>query len=309
MKKIKLLCTLIVFIFMTNFCQSQQDAQYTQYMYNTVTVNPAYAGSRDAFRVIGLHRSQWYGLKGAPTTQTLSLDTPINSLKGIGLGLSIINEKIGPSSETYFNIDISYSIPVSEYGKLNFGLKAVGNLLSVDFTKLDLSNSGDPNFNNNINNKFTPNFGFGLYYHTEKFYVGYSIPNLLETNHFKSNLSVGQERINHYLISGYVFNLSEDLMFKPALLTKLVLGTPLQIDLSANFRLYEKFNFGVSYRWSSALSDLIGLQATDSIMIGFSYDRETTELGNLEFNNGSYELLLRYEIKNRNIRRSIPRFF
>ena len=289
----------------------QQDAQYTQYMYNTISVNPAYAGSRGVFSIAGLHRSQWVGLEGAPRTQTLSLHTPIGKKGKVGLGFSLINDQLGPTDETYFDIDFSYTIKTSELGKLSFGLKAGGHLLDVCYTCLNEYTSGDALLQSNIDNKFSPNVGVGIYYrNSEKWYVGLSAPNLLETKHFdESSLSVAKERINLYLIGGYVFDFSDSVKFKPAVLFKAVSGAPLQADLSANFLINEKVTLGAAYRWSAAFSGLVGLQLSDSFMIGFAYDRETTELGNTQFNDGSYEVFLRFELFNSRDKIISPRFF
>ncbi|AXT53658.1 type IX secretion system membrane protein PorP/SprF [Aquimarina sp. BL5] len=298
---------------------AQQDAQYTQYMYNTISVNPAYAGSRGVMSIMGLHRSQWVGLDGAPRTQTLTLNTPIGDNNRVGLGLSIVNDEIGPTDETYFDIDFSYTIPTSDTGKLSFGLKAGGHLLNVDFDRLSQFETGDPLFGNgNIDNKFSPNVGVGFYYHTDKFYVGLSAPNLLETDHFDEGAEIddngnssfiAEERVNYYLIAGHVFDLSDTVKFKPAVLSKLVFGAPLQVDVSANFLLYDKLTLGVGYRWSAAFSAMAGFQVSDSLMIGFAYDKETTELGRTQFNDGSYEVMLRFELFRKYNRMLTPRFF
>ncbi|WP_108867010.1 type IX secretion system membrane protein PorP/SprF [Aquimarina aquimarini] len=304
--------------FTTTFVNAQQDAQYTQYMYNTISVNPAYAGSRGVLSIMGLHRSQWVGLDGAPRTQTLTLNTPIGDNERIGLGVSIVNDQIGPTDETYFDIDFSYTIPTSEQGKLSFGLKAGGHLLNVDLNELSKFTSNDRLFENNIDNKFSPNVGVGFYYHTDRFYVGLSTPNLLETDHFDESSTddsstattfLAEERINYYLIAGHVFDLSDDVKFKPALLGKLVFGAPLQVDLSANFLLYDRLTLGVGYRWDAAVSAMVGFQVSDSMMIGFAYDRETTELGQTQFNDGSYEVMLRFELFKKYNRMLTPRFF
>ncbi|WP_103071224.1 PorP/SprF family type IX secretion system membrane protein [Aquimarina sediminis] len=318
MNKLLLIFMLVVISMTTSSISAQQDAQYTQYMYNTVSINPAYAGSRGVLSVMGLHRSQWVGLDGAPKTQTITLNTPIGGSERIGLGLSIVNDEIGPTDETYFDIDFSYTIPTSEYGKLSLGLKAGGHLLNVDFQKLTQFNSNDALFENNIDNKFSPNVGVGIYYHTNRFYVGLSAPNLLETDHFDesttSNSStavsfLAEERVNYYLIAGHVFDLSDDVKFKPAVLSKLVFGAPLQVDLSANFLLYDRLTLGAAYRWSAAVSAMAGFQISDSLMIGFAYDRETTELGQTQFNDGSYEVMLRFELFKKYNRMLTPRFF
>ena len=296
---------------------AQQDAQYTQYMYNTISVNPAYAGSRGVMSITGLHRSQWVGLEGAPRSQTLGFHTPLGQSQKVGLGVSLVNDEIGPTQETYIDIDFSYTINTSEKGKLAFGLKAGGHLLDVNFDALSKFDISDPRFSNNIDNKFSPNVGLGAYYYTQKFYFGFSIPNLLETDHFdENNLDtskgasvIAEERVNYYFITGYTFDISEKLKFKPALLTKMVFGAPLQADLSANFLLYDRLTLGAAYRWSAAFSGMVGFQVSDQLLIGFAYDRETTELGNTLYNDGSYEVVIRFELFKKYNRLLTPRFF
>lgn len=293
---------------------AQQDAQYTQYMYNTLAVNPAYAGSRGVFSITGLHRSQWVGLDGAPNTQTLNFNTPVS--KRVGVGLSIVNDEIGngTNQDTYFDGVFSYTIPTSREGKLSFGLKAGGHLLNIDFTKLqnyqnDLNTTGQ----SDIDKRFAPNFGAGVYYHTDKFYLGLSVPNFLKTEHFDNSATnssfLATERMNFYLISGYVFDLNQNTKFKPAVLVKAVKGAPLQLDASLNFMFNEKFTLGAAYRWDAALSAMFGFQISDQFMIGLAYDKETTQLGNTAFNAGSFEVLLRYELFTRYKRVITPRFF
>lgn len=296
--------------------QAQQDAQYTQYMYNTLSVNPAYAGSRGVFSIAGLYRAQWIGLDGGPTTQTLNFNTPVS--KRVGIGLSIVNDEIGngTNQDTYFDAAFSYTVPTSDQGKLAFGLKAGGHFLNIDFNKLQnfqaASSTVAPT---NIDKKFSPNFGAGIYYYTDKFYTGLSVPNFLQTEHFDrsgntgGSSSLAQERMNLYLISGYVFELNPDWKLKPAVLLKAVQGAPLQADLSATFLVQDKFSFGAAYRWSAALSALVGMQINDQFMIGLAYDKETTELGNTAFNNGSFEVFLRYEFRTKFKRVLTPRFF
>ncbi|MFT0716690.1 type IX secretion system membrane protein PorP/SprF [Flagellimonas lutimaris] len=290
--------------------QAQQDAQYTQYMYNTVSVNPAYAGSRGHLSIAALYRNQWLGLDGAPETQTLNVHTPVG-YRGVGLGLSIVNDKIGPTSETYFDIDFSYTIQTSWEGRLSFGLKASAHMLDIRYSELDEFEI-DPQLQSqqDIQNKFSPNIGAGVYYHTDRFYAGISAPRILETTHFdSSSVSTAKEQINLYLITGYVWDLNPFLKFKPTILTKAVQGAPLQVDLSANFMLNEKFIGGVAYRWDAAFSGLFGFMLSDQLMLGLAYDREITELGAATFNDGSFEIILRYDfIRNIGNLKS-PRFF
>tara|TARA_R110000868_G_scaffold255007_1_gene511575 strand:- start:6801 stop:7718 length:918 start_codon:yes stop_codon:yes gene_type:complete len=295
---------------------AQQDAQYTQYMYNTMSVNPAYAGSRGQLSIAALYRSQWVGLEGAPKTQTLNLHSPIRNSR-LGYGISIINDNIGDGvvQETQFDAVLSYTVDVSLDAKLSFGLKVGGNMLSLDFNGLnnfDAENiQGD-----NIDNKFSPNFGVGVYYHTDKFYAGLSAPNLVETQYFdnaqrdpNSVQFLSAERMNFYVITGYVFDLNNNFKFKPALLTKVVGGAPLQLDMSASFLFNDKFSFGAAYRWDAALSGMVGFQLSDQFMVGLAYDRETTELGGTQFNDGSFEVFLRFELVKSFQRMVSPRFF
>lgn len=287
---------------------AQQDAQYTQYMYNTVSVNPAYAGSRGHMSVAALHRSQWLGLDGAPTTQTLNLHSPIG-YRGVGMGFSIVNDKIGPTSETNFDIDFSYTLYTSTEGRLSFGLKGSAHLLDIRFSELNQF-APDVTLENDIDNRFSPNFGAGVYYHNEHFYAGLSVPRFLQTSHFEeSSLSTAQERMNFYFITGYVWDVNSFLKFKPTVLTKLVQGAPLQVDVSANFMLNDKFIVGVAYRWDAAFSGMLGFNISEGFLIGMAYDREITELGSAAFNDGSFEVILRYDfIKTKGSLKS-PRFF
>lgn len=284
---------------------AQQDAQFTQYMYNTININPAYAGSRGALSMFALHRTQWVGLDGAPVTNTVSMNTPINE-SNLGLGVSLVNDKIGPTTENAISADLSYTLQTSETWKLSFGIKATANLFDLDASKLNPVDATDPSLQNY--SKFSPNIGAGLYLHSDNAYVGFSIPNFIQTNRYDDNeVAIFKEKINYYLIAGYVFNFNDYIKFKPAMLTKMVEGAPLQVDVSGNFMFYDKLMLGVSYRWSASLSAMVGFQITDGLYIGYGYDRETTNLDN--YNSGSHEIFLRYELFNNIGKITTPRFF
>ncbi|THV57732.1 type IX secretion system membrane protein PorP/SprF [Flagellimonas alvinocaridis] len=309
LRNVQKLSTLL-FLVVVGTVHAQQDAQYTQYMYNTVSVNPAYAGSRGHLSIAALYRNQWLGLDGAPETQTLNIHTPMG-YRGVGLGISVVNDKIGPTSETYFDVDFSYTIQTSFEGKLSFGLKASAHMLDIRYSELDEFEI-DPQLQSqqDIQNKFSPNIGAGVYYHTDRFYAGLSAPRILETTHFdESSVSTAKEQINLYAITGYVWDLNPFLKFKPTLLTKVVQGAPLQLDLSANFMLNERFIGGVAYRWDAAFSGLFGFMVSDQLMIGLAYDREITELGAATFNDGSFEVILRYDFRRNIGNLKSPRFF
>jgi type IX secretion system PorP/SprF family membrane protein len=315
MKKSFLAPLLLVFIFLESV-SAQQDAQYTQYMFNTMSVNPAYAGSRGQLSIAALYRSQWVGLDGAPKSQTLNLHSPIRNSQ-LGYGISIVNDEIGDGvvQETYFDAVLSYTIDVSLEGKLSFGLKAGGNLLNLDFQGLRNFDVEPVNVDN-IENKFSPNVGIGIYYHTNSFYAGLSAPNLFQTDHFDNNQTdanavqfLSKERINFYLITGYVFDIGGNTKFKPALLTKVVGGAPLQVDFSGSFLFNDKFSMGAAYRWDAAVSAMFGFQISEQLMLGLAYDKETTDLGGTQFNDGSFEVFLRFELVKSFNRLVSPRFF
>jgi type IX secretion system PorP/SprF family membrane protein len=286
---------------------AQQEAQYTHYMYNTININPAYAGSRGVLSVFGLHRTQWVGLDGAPTTNSFSINTPIQNSR-IGIGLSFVNDKIGASEQNNISGDFSYTIPVSLDYKLSFGLKASADLLNVDYTKLDRYDLNDPKFQNNIDNVFSPNIGAGVYFHSDKLYVGFSVPNFLPLRRFDDVVSSAVENsLHYYLIGGYVFDVSPSLKLKPTFMTKMVSGAPLQLDLSANALIQDKLTVGLAWRWDAALTAMAGFQLSDGLFVGYSYDFETTSLSN--YNSGSHEVFLRFELLNIQKRIITPRFF
>jgi type IX secretion system PorP/SprF family membrane protein len=301
--KTKLFSFVLMFTAVVSF--AQQDAQFTQYMYNTININPAYAGSRGALSIFALHRTQWVGLDGAPVTNAVSVNTPLNA-NNLGLGVSIINDKIGPTHENTISADLSYTIPASETFKLSFGVKATANLFDLDVSRLNPADD-DPSLHD-YSNKFTPNVGAGVYLHSDKAYVGFSVPNFIQTNRYDDNeIAIFKEKINYYLIAGYVFDLTNDIKFKPAVLTKMVEGAPLQADVSANFMFSNKFVVGLAYRWSAALSAMVGFQVSEGLYIGYGYDHETTNLN--RYNSGSHEIFLRYELFKNNTKIITPRFF
>jgi type IX secretion system PorP/SprF family membrane protein len=291
----------LVFMFFSVIGFAQQDSQYTQYMYNTITINPAYAGTNGILTIFGLHRSQWVGLDGAPTTNTISINTPLNN-EHLGLGVSIVNDKIGPIVENAISADLSYSIRTSDTFKLSFGIKATANLFNLDINKLDIRNQGDAQFQN-LDGKFSPNIGAGLYWYSDKAYIGLSVPAFIQTNRYDDeDVAVFKEKINYYFIAGYVFDIDPTIKFKPAVLTKLVQGAPLQVDVSGNFMFNEKFTLGLGYRWSASISAMAGFQVTDGIYLGYAYDHETTRLQ--KYSSGSHEVFLRFELFSRYYRNS-----
>lgn len=299
---------LIVLLFVGVAAVAQQDAQYTQYMYNTVSINPAYAGTRGQTSIAALHRSQWVGLDGAPVTQTFNIHSPIG-YRGLGMGVSIVNDQIGPTSETNFDMDFSYTIQMAKEARLSFGVKGSINLLDIRFSELNQFTS-DQTLQQDIDNRLSPNVGAGVYYHTKTFYAGLSVPRFLETSHFEeSSLSTAKEQMNFYLMAGYVWDVNRFLKFKPTILSKITQGAPLQVDVSANFMFNDKFILGAAYRWDAAVSGMVGFNISNNFLIGIAYDREITELGSAAFNDGSFEVIFRYDFISIKDNIKSPRFF
>lgn len=289
-----------------NSIQAQQEPQYSQYMYNTISVNPAYAGTRNVLNVLALHRQQWNGFDGAPITSTFSINTPIPETN-LGIGISAISDRIGPTEQTTVSGDISYTVRLSEKTNLSFGAKGSASFFSFDQYKVTPFQANDPKWKS-LSSKLAPNFGVGVYLHTDKYYLGLSVPNLMESNFYNDNeIAINSQRMNYYFIGGYVFDVSNWIKFKPAVVSKIVAGAPLQLDISANALFINKFVLGAAYRWDAALSALAGFQINDALFVGYSYDFDTTNLS--RYNNGSHEVFIRYEFIYKKNKLVSPRFF
>ncbi len=296
---------LLILLYLDAF--GQQDPQFTQYMYNTASINPAYAGSRGMLSFNLNYRSQWVGLDGAPKTAQFSINTPVGE-KGVGLGLSFYNDQIGPSTENNFAIDYSYTIQTGRDTQLSFGLKGGFQTLDINFNRLTVLDPNDAALLRNIDNRFQPIIGIGTYLHSDKWYLGLSTPNILTTDHYNDvRVSRASERAHIFLMGGYVFDLTPEWEFKPAFLARGVAGAPLSLDLSANFWYNKKLTIGAAYRLDAAVSAMIGIQANDQFLIGYSFDLDTTDLG--RYNNGSHEIFFRWELFTRLRNKVSPRFF
>ncbi len=285
---------------------SQQDSQYTQYLYNTIVVNPAYAGSRGALSIFAMHRNQWVGFSGAPKTNAVSVHTPFNN-SNVGAGLSFTNDQIGPTAENTVSADVSYKIKASDNYSLSFGIKASASFFNFYANKLNPKDVADPSLES-FKNSINPNMGLGFYLHSEKTYFGLSAPQLFDNYRYDDNeLSLNRERLNLYFMTGTVFPLSSAVDFKPAFLAKYVDGAPLQMDISANFLFNQKLTLGAAYRYDAAVSALAGFQVSEMLFVGYGYDYETSQLH--KFNQGSHEIFLRFELFKTFSGISSPRFF
>jgi len=269
---------------------------YSQYMFNTLAINPAYAGSRNVLSATALFRNQWTGIDGAPKTGTLSVDAPILG-KQVGIGAQIFTDKLGITQTNGGTLSAAYRIRM-EKGSLSFGIQTVFSQYRANFTEVPLSSSAayDPAFADNVS-KFLFNVGTGVYYNSDKFYIGLSaldiMPNSL-TKYESNNIALGSKQALHlFLATGYVFPLSPDFKLKPSVLVKGVKGAPIEADLNAALWIKDVVSIGAQYRTSADIGAMIEVQASPQIRIGYSYDRSTTPLKS--FNSGSHEIMLRYE--------------
>jgi len=296
---------IIFFLFLIYSVKGQQDPQYTQYMYNMSTINPAYVGSKENLSFGLIYRKQWSSFQGAPNTGTFFGHTPVNDK--IGLGLSVISDEIGPVKETNMYSDFSYTLNLKNDTKLSFGLKAGATFHDISLTNLDLVNPNDIFFSENINSS-TPNIGIGLYYHTNNFYLAASVPNILNSIHLDANgTKLGSEYSHYFFTGGYVYNVSKNIKLKPSFLVKSSFKAPISFDLNLNTLFYNIFEIGASYRYDDSFSGLVNFAVTPSLRIGYSYDNITSEIK--AFAPASHEFLLLFDIDlPKRISRS-PRFF
>jgi len=277
-------------------------------MYNQSVLNPAYAGSKGHLAIGALGRTQWVGIDGAPQTLTLYGHGPIGKNRKLGLGGSLITDKIGPVKETNLYGDFSYTLHVSQRGRLAFGIKAGMTLHTIDSNLSTVS--PDPALIAALSNgnDILPNFGAGAFYYTDKFYLGLSMPNFLETRHYERSgtlITNASEKMHFFGTTGFVFNLSDNFKLKPSLMLKGAIGAPLSIDLSANALISNRFELGLSYRLDDSVSGILGFNVNPDFRIGYAYDYTLSKLG--DFNSGSHEIMLTYEFLRKELKS--PRFF
>lgn len=286
--------------------QAQQLPQFTQYMYNTISINPAYAGSRDGLSLTALHRSQWAGIDGGPRTQTFSVHSPLSNEK-VGLGLSVINDRTGYENYTYLYGDFSYTINVSEDVTLAFGLKGGMSYYDLDEELFaEPSVIQDPFFRERFN-KWTPNFGAGLYLSSQDWYLGLSAPKILNNDNNEFSEYVALEQVHYYLTGGYVFDLSSNWKLRPTALVKATSGAPLSFDMSGTVIYDEKLYVGATYRIDDAIGAFVDFQIFEPLRIGYGYEYSISDLR--PYTSGSHEVILIYEMRFKNTKYKSPRFF
>ena len=304
MKKLFIICVLLA----VSKLSAQQDPQYTQYMYNFNVVNPAYAGSAEGLAIGALYRSQWVGLDGAPKTGTLSIHSPVG--KKVGLGLSLIDDEIGPVNETNVYADFSYTLELGSEHKLAFGVKAGATFHNIGIWdgQIEVVDENDPFFAQNID-EVTPNIGAGAYfYKPNKYYVSVSMPNILNATHLDANgTKIGSETEHLFAAAGYVFSLSENFKLKPHTMFKMAFDAPVSFDVNLNLFMYDLVEIGAGYRLDDSFSAMVNFMVTPHLRIGYAYDGVTSDINYVA--SSSHEIFVNIDLNfYKKISRS-PRYF
>lgn len=290
---------------------AQQDPHYTQYMYNMNVINPAYAGSKENLSFGLLYRKQWVDIEDSPTTMTFSGSSPVG--KNVGLGLSVINDKIGPVEETNAYADFSYTLNLGGEHRLALGLKAGATFHKVglysDIGNGHVPNPGDPAFSEDISRTYF-NVGAGFFYYTNKYYLAFSVPNMLKSKHLDyktNNQQFGSETSHYFLTGGYVFQLNDNLKMKPSFMLKSAFNVSPSIDGSLNFLFFERFEIGATYRLDDSFGGMVNYAITPNLRIGYAYDHIVSDLN--VTTPASHEVMLLFDLNfPKKVSRS-PRYF
>jgi len=286
---------------------AQQDPMFTQYMHNPVSINPAYAGSRGTLNVVSVNRQQWVGIDKAPRTYALSLNSPFISYN-VGVGLSILVDQLGPAKEIGMYADYSYHLKLNQRTKLAFGLKGGLNIFDINLLYLTRYEDDDLISMNGAQKLYLPNFGFGTYLYSNRFYMGISIPKLLQNDLSDgSKTLVGKEQRHYFFATGVVLDVTEDIKFKPSTTVRVVAGAPVSVELSAAVLLHDKLWLGGMYRNGDALGGMVKFDITNQLSLGYSYDYTLSELR--PFSQGTHEVYISYDFMHRNRKTLSPRYF
>lgn len=303
------ICLVLALLVFAATGKSQQHPMYSQYMFNMLNINPAYAGSRGVGTATALYRNQWIGINGAPQTSSLSYDVAMKEKK-IGLGVQMYDDKLGIERTTGLNLSYAFRIQLTESGTLSLGLQAGVLNYRANYSEVRTFQPNDPSFNQNISG-ILPSAAAGIYYNSDKFYLGLSTPALFRTKLSPTNTadvsSVSGRDLHLYLASGFVVNLNQDLALKPSVLVKAVSGAPVEFDFNTNLWIQNFLSLGFSYRTGDAIVGMAELQLNKQLRFGYAHDKAFTELGN--YNTGTHELMLRYEFGAGTGKVASPRYF
>ncbi|WP_282036053.1 PorP/SprF family type IX secretion system membrane protein [Saccharicrinis aurantiacus] len=305
-----LIVILMLFATSIHKTKAQQQALFTQYMFNGLAINPAYAGSHETLSATAHFRNQWVGFDGAPKTQSFSLHGPLKKDK-VALGLLVLHDKIGVTSVTTIAPSYAYRLHFGGNNILSLGLQANITNGKSAFTELNPTNSNDVALNRDVN-KWFPNFGFGAYFYNTKYYIGLSVPTIL-SNNFTNDADIEDEVTNSEvkpyltLTGGYLFQLSNNFALKPSTMLRTNYGAPVTLDINANAYFLESLGVGVSYRWNESVSAIFEIFVTEDIRIGYSYDMIINDINKAA--SGSHEIMINYRFPFSKDRIVTPRYF
>ncbi|WP_088340511.1 PorP/SprF family type IX secretion system membrane protein [Robiginitalea sediminis] len=289
----------LVALLAANPLHGQRDPQYTQYMYNIGSFNPAYVGTVEYTDISLLYRSQWIDIPGAPRTIRFGLNAPIGERHG--LGFNAVNDQLGPTTQTYVDVSYSFQIKFTYDVFLSFGLDAGGTFLNTDFSKGTFENPGEPILGQETIQEFYPTIGAGVFLYQRHWYLGVSVPNFLTDALYSNEVAqIVEDQMQFNAIGGYVFDLSDRMKFKPAFMVNFISGAPVTANVSGNFLWNDVFTLGAAYRFDNAVSGLAGFQLTPGLFVGYSYDYNTNGLGG--YNSGSHEAIIKFYLGRKSAR-------
>jgi type IX secretion system PorP/SprF family membrane protein len=306
-KRMKIYLIAVFLLGILGSVSAQQDPMFTQYMHNPVSINPAYAGSRGTLNVVAMNRQQWVGIDGAPKTLALSVNSPFLSYN-VGVGLSLLYDELGPVKQTGIYADYAYHLKVSNRTKLSFGLKGGVNIFDINLMNLIGSQGDDHVALYGARTLYHPNFGFGTYLYSDRYYLGFSIPKLLQNNlSDDKNTLINKEERHFFLASGVVLDVTENIKFKPSTTVRIVNGAPVSVELSAAVLLNDRLWLGGMFRFGDAAGAMIKFDLTNQLSVGYSFDYTLSELR--PFNQGTHEVFISYDFARRNRKTLSPRYF
>lgn len=306
-KRMKIYLIAVFLLGILGSVSAQQDPMFTQYMHNPVSINPAYAGSRGTLNVVALNRQQWVGIDGAPKTLALSVNSPFLSYN-VGVGLSLLYDELGPVKQTGIYADYAYHLKVSNRTKLSFGLKGGVNIFDINLMNLIGSQGDDHVALYGARTLYHPNFGFGTYLYSDRYYLGFSIPKLLQNNlSDDKNTLINKEERHFFLASGVVLDVTENIKFKPSTTVRIVNGAPVSVELSAAVLLNDRLWLGGMFRFGDAAGAMVKFDLTNQLSVGYSFDYTLSELR--PFNQGTHEVFISYDFARRNRKTLSPRYF
>jgi type IX secretion system PorP/SprF family membrane protein len=292
MKKILNIAIVAVMVLSMTAAYAQQEAHYSLYKYNLSVINPA-ATAVDGTKITSDFRSQWVGLPQAPETQTFTFGTSVGDK--MGLGFSVINDKVHIISETQLYVDYSYKLELNEGSNLYLGLKAGGSFLNIDVNALGIIN--DALLSNNVST-FNPNVGIGAYYKTNKYFLSLAIPRLLSNDRYEMDNNTislsGTDKMHMYFGGGYTYAIGKNIDLTPSFMTRFTSGAPMSLDLTATAKLYKKFELGINYRLNESIGFVSMMRAADWMKIGYAYESTTSDIQN--YSRGTHEVMMIFNL-------------